>query len=173
MSFRSSLDNSKSNTWKFSFSLSSFDDLGMTTVFLWMPQRRAIWAVVFLYFSARPWNQRKWYNLLKLIYSETVFSYTIAGSYGSLLISLCSETSIDHSLWKLGHPNMKLYQTIQYLLHHLLMECVQWHKSHASDKTWRETHAGSMDGFQSDLQQVLSWNMLSNLLSDRYHSCCK
>ena len=58
---------------------------------------------------------------------------------------------------------MKLYRTIQHLLHHLLVECVQWHKSHASDKIWLENHAGSMDEFQSDLQQVLFWNMLSNL----------
>nr|AFK44062.1 unknown [Lotus japonicus] len=34
MSSMSSLDNSKSNTSKFSFNLSSFDVLGMTTVFL-------------------------------------------------------------------------------------------------------------------------------------------
>lgn len=58
--FMSSLESSKSKTWKFSFNLSSFDVFGMTTVFRWIPHRRTTWATVFLYFSARFWHKRMW-----------------------------------------------------------------------------------------------------------------
>lgn len=51
----SSLDSSKSNTWKFSFNLSILDVFGMITVFLWMPHRSTIWATDLLYFLAKPW----------------------------------------------------------------------------------------------------------------------
>lgn len=144
--FMSSLESSKSKTWKFSFNLSSFDVFGMTTVFRWIPHRRTTWATVFLYFSARFWHKRMW--LLRQICFQGNFN---------------THTHTQRLPWELDHPKLILNQTIPCFPHHLQEECGLWQRCHASDRIWQENHVGSMGEFQSDSQQASLWNRLSNL----------
>lgn len=101
----SSLVSSKSETLMFSSSRSSFDDFGMTTVFRWIPHRRTIWATVFLYFSAKPWNHGiKGQNRLDTLEFLKAF------------IFFCHKIRRIQSfnlLWEWDRPNMTQNQTIR------------------------------------------------------------